>query len=62
MQVVIAHKSKVSYRVDVTGRACHSSRAPLGVNAIDVAAKLIVKIRDIADRLAHAGKRDPLYD
>ena len=62
MQVVIAHKSKVSYRVEVTGKACHSSRAPQGVNAIDYAAKLIVKIRDIADRLRRDGARDPLYD
>jgi acetylornithine deacetylase len=62
MQVVVAHKSKVSYRVDVTGKACHSSRAPHGVNAIDVAAQLIVRIRDFADRLAAGGARDALYD
>jgi acetylornithine deacetylase len=62
MQVVIAHKSKTSYRVDVTGKASHSSRAPEGVNAIDYAARLIVKIREIANRLAAAGMRDALYD
>jgi acetylornithine deacetylase len=62
MQVVVAHKSKVSYTVEVIGKACHSSRAPEGVNAIDYAAKLIVKIRDIAERLAKDGKRDARYD
>jgi acetylornithine deacetylase len=62
MQVVIAHKSKYSYRVDVRGHACHSSRAPEGVNAIDYAARLIMKIRGLAKRLREEGMRDPLYD
>lgn len=62
MQVVIAHKSKFSYRVDVTGHACHSSRAPEGVNAIDYAARLIMKIRGLAKRLREEGMQDPLYD
>jgi acetylornithine deacetylase len=36
--------------------------APAGVNAVEYAARLIVAIRDIADRLAREGARDPLYD
>jgi acetylornithine deacetylase len=62
MNVVIGHKGKRSFRVDVRGRTCHSSLAPAGVNAVEYAARLIVKIRDLADRLAREGKRDPLYD
>lgn len=62
MQVIVAHKSKYNYRVTVRGRACHSSRAPEGVNAIDYAARLIVKVREIADRLVRDGARDLLYD
>ena len=62
MNVVIGHKSKRSFRVDVRGRTCHSSLAPAGVNAVEYAARLIVKIRDIADRLAREGQRDALYD
>jgi len=46
----------------VHGKTCHSSLAPHGVNAVEYAARLIVKIRDISDRLAHSGARDPLYD
>ena len=62
MAVVIGHKGKRSFRVDVRGRTCHSSLAPAGVNAVEYAARLIVRIRDLADRLAREGKRDPLYD
>jgi acetylornithine deacetylase len=62
MQVVIGHKGKRSVVATVRGRTCHSSLAPLGVNAVDYAARLIVKIREIADRLAREGPRDPLYD
>ena len=62
MRVVIAHKGKFSYRVTVTGRPCHSSLAPQGVNAIDAASELIVAIRAIAKRLEREGARDPLYD
>jgi acetylornithine deacetylase len=62
MNVVIGHKGKRSFRVDVHGRTCHSSLAPAGVNAVEHAARLIVAIRDIAERLACEGARDPLYD
>jgi acetylornithine deacetylase len=62
MQVVIGHKSKHSVHATVHGRTCHSSLAPLGVNAVDYAARQIVKVRDIAERLAREGARDPLYD
>ena len=62
MGVVTGHKSKRSLRVSVHGRTCHSALAPHGVNAVEYAARLIVKIREIADRLAREGPRDPLYD
>ncbi|MBN8920074.1 MAG: acetylornithine deacetylase [Rhizobiales bacterium] len=62
MEVVIGHKSKRSYWVAVHGRSAHSSLAPQGVNAVEYAAKLIVKVRDIADRLRVSGPRDELYD
>src|SRR5499427_3375561 len=62
MGVVIGHKGKRSLRVTVHGRTCHSSLAPHGVNAVEYAARLIVKIRDISERLAREGARDPLYD
>ncbi|MEM6665246.1 MAG: acetylornithine deacetylase [Pseudomonadota bacterium] len=62
MQVVIGHKSKKSMLCEVTGKTAHSSLAPQGVNAADYAAMLVVKIREMADRLATNGKRDSLYD
>src|SRR5215470_10956883 len=62
MGVVIGHKGKRSLRVTVHGRTCHSSLAPHGVNAVEFAARLIVKIREISERLAQSGARDPLYD
>jgi acetylornithine deacetylase len=62
MGVVIGHKAKRSLRVTVHGKTCHSSLAPTGVNAVEYAARLIVKIRDITERLARDGARDPLYD
>src|SRR5215204_1003640 len=49
MDVVIGHKSKRSFWVTVRGRTCHSSLAPQGVNAVEYAARLIVKIRDILE-------------
>jgi acetylornithine deacetylase len=62
MGVVVGHKGKRSIIVTVHGQTCHSSLAPQGVNAVEYAARLIVKIRDIAERLARDGRRDPLYD
>jgi acetylornithine deacetylase len=62
MGVVIGHKGKRSLRVTVRGQTCHSSLAPQGVNAVEYAARLIVKIRDMAERFASEGARDPLYD
>lgn len=61
MQVVTGHKAKRSYRAIVTGRTCHSSLAPQGVNAIDHAARLILKVREMGIELA-GGPSDPLYD
>jgi acetylornithine deacetylase len=46
----------------VHGKSGHSSLAPQGVNAVEYAARLIVKIREIGDRVGRSGARDPLYD
>lgn len=61
MQPVVGHKAKRSLKATITGRACHSSLAPQGVNAIEYAADLILHIRSIGARLA-AGRADDLYD
>lgn len=51
MRVVDAHKGPIRWKVEVTGRAAHSSMAHLGVNAISVAGQLIGELRRIEDQL-----------
>jgi acetylornithine deacetylase len=62
MQVTIGHKGKHGVRATFHGLPCHSSLAPLGVNAVEFAAELIVEIRRRATKLATDGARDALYD
>ena len=61
MQVVNGHKGGRAYRCRIQGLAVHSSLAPQGVNAIEVAAELIVFLRRVASRLAE-GPRDVDFD
>jgi len=58
MQPIIAHKGTHRFRCSVRGREAHSSYVTHGVNAIEYAARLIVYIRQIADRLAQLEQRD----
>lgn len=62
MEVVTGHKGKRSMKVTVRGLACHSSLAPQGVNAVDYAALMVVRMREIAKRLAGDGARDEAFD
>jgi acetylornithine deacetylase len=64
MSVVDAHKGPVRWHVEVTGRAAHSSMAPLGVNAISVAGKLLEELARIEAELKvtpRAERFDPPY-
>jgi acetylornithine deacetylase len=58
MQPIIAHKGTHRFRCAVHGREAHSSYVTHGVNAIEYAARLIVYIRQIAERLAQIEQRD----
>src|ERR1700736_5480019 len=58
MQPIIAHKGTHRFRCAVRGREAHSSYVTHGVNAIEYAARLVVYIRQIADRLAQIEQRD----
>lgn len=58
MQPIIAHKGTHRFRCAVHGREAHSSYVTHGVNAIEYAARLVVYIRQVADRLAQIEKRD----
>ncbi len=48
LRVADRHKGKLALRISVTGRACHSSHAPQGVNAVEYAARLIVGLGEVA--------------
>lgn len=62
MQVVVAHKGINLYRCRVHGKAAHSSLTPRGSNAIEYAARLICRIRDIADHFKANGPYDECFD
>jgi acetylornithine deacetylase len=64
MSVVDAHKGPVRWHVEIKGRAAHSSMAPLGVNAISVAGKLLQELARIERELKVAPRVerfDPPY-
>ncbi|CAP42075.1 acetylornithine deacetylase [Bordetella petrii] len=62
MQVVVAHKGINLFRCCVQGKAAHSSLTPRGCNAIEYAARLICRIRELADTFKARGPYDEFYD
>lgn len=61
MQVVDAHKGPVRWQCEITGRAAHSSMAPLGINAITYAARIISALERIETELKTTS-RDERFD
>jgi acetylornithine deacetylase len=61
MQVMVGHKGLRVYRCCVRGLEAHSSLAPAGVNAIEYAARLIARIREVALELRAGGPRDESF-
>jgi acetylornithine deacetylase len=51
MLVVDAHKGPVRWKVELTGRPAHSSMAPLGVNTITYAGRIIAELDSIEQEL-----------
>ena len=62
MKPVRAHKGKVSERARVRGFECHSSLAPQGVNAVQVAAELVALVARMGRRFAADGPFDREFD
>jgi acetylornithine deacetylase len=62
MKVTIGHKGKKSVRCHVRGVEAHSSLAPRAVNAVEMAAEVIVYLRGMARRFASEGPFDEDYD
>jgi acetylornithine deacetylase len=48
MTVVDAHKGGARYRIELIGHPVHSSKAPLGVNAVTYAGELLVELNKMA--------------
>lgn len=65
MKVVNAHKGIRSFRTTVTGREAHSSQTDKGVNAVMVAAELIMYLSSIGEEMRQigdpSGRFDPPY-
>jgi acetylornithine deacetylase len=62
MEIAIGHKGKVALRVTCTGRAGHSSLAPLALNAIHMAMDFGVGVRALQAEVAAQGPFDTDYD
>lgn len=62
MRTVIGHKGGTVYHCKVCGREAHSALAPKGVNAVEYAARLVVRLREIAERLKREEKRHPGFE
>ena len=52
MRIANAHKGQYSLETVVVGREAHSSATHLGVNAIDIAARLIAHLATLAEEIA----------
>ncbi len=59
MVPAIAHKGVYRYRCCVRGKEAHSSLTPQSVNAIEMAARVVGKLRDMAEGFARS---EPRYD
>jgi acetylornithine deacetylase len=62
MKVTVGHKGKKSVRCHVRGLEAHSSLAPRAVNAVEMAAEVVVKLRAMATRCVAEGPFDDDYD
>lgn len=60
LNVVIAHKGVLRWRIKTSGTSVHSSRPDAGVNAVYAMAKIVSALESIADQLSIHGPRHPL--
>jgi acetylornithine deacetylase len=59
MVPAIAHKGVYRYRCCVRGKEAHSSLTPQSVNAIEMAARVVGRVRELADTLE---REEPRYE
>lgn len=61
MKAVIGHKGKKSVRCHVEGHECHSALNHKGVNAVEIAAEMVVRLRAMQRRIREQGPFDHGY-
>ncbi|HTI48417.1 MAG TPA: acetylornithine deacetylase [Casimicrobiaceae bacterium] len=62
MELVVAHKGKMSWRCRVRGREAHSSLTPRGVNAVQIACEIVAYIARRAREFRDGTVQDKAYD
>src|SRR5947207_667681 len=62
MQLVVAHKGKMSWRCRVRGHEAHSSLTPHGVNAVEIACAIVGYIGERARQFRDRARHDDAYD
>lgn len=60
LNIVVAHRGAVRWKLRTRGRSCHSSRPQEGVNAIYRMAQVLTCLERYADELPHMFKPHPL--
>ncbi|MCA9131832.1 MAG: M20/M25/M40 family metallo-hydrolase, partial [Planctomycetales bacterium] len=60
LDVVVAHRGVLRFRIRTQGRACHSSHPEQGKNAIYLMAQVIVRLQEQAAALASSTRVHPL--
>ena len=61
MKAVIGHKGKKSVRCHVEGHECHSALNHQGVNAVEIAAEMVTRLRAMQRRIRENGPFDHGY-
>ncbi|MBI3445861.1 MAG: acetylornithine deacetylase [Magnetospirillum sp.] len=61
MKAVIGHKGKKSVRCHVEGHECHSALNHRGVNAVEIAAEMVTRLRTMQRRIRELGPFDSGY-
>jgi len=62
MQVVTAHKGVISFETTVHGLEWHSSQPHKGINAVQIACRLVNFLAQLHGEMAESGMRDERFD
>ena len=62
LHVACAHKGKIAFRIEVTGRSGHSALPHRAANAVMAAARIAAMLDDLAAVVARSGQTDRSFD